>query len=522
MTNVSPVDRLMELLPEETRLIHQVKFGDVSAFVKLYDAYVERIHRYIYVQVANNRAVEGLTFQTFFTAWKQLNEYKETGLPFISWLYSIARGQVHSYLRTHGNSKADVQEFLVSTSSYSDEAVENIREALQFFTEEERQVLILKYIVCMPVKGISRLMNMREGNIRNLQDHALQMLTEHLEKKAIKKIKIKDRKFQRVLVECQVKLLNETATQEELLARYPEYAAQLSPLLQTVLSLVSARNVNPLPTFTAYTREALLHYMVSHPRRQQRTVNVTVSWRLASVLAVLIVALLATGTAQAQSALPGEPLYNWKRASELVWRAISLDPVSIDIVLAERRIDEWIAVADDPERSSSAMDGYMEAISRLQSANAEQKITRIVPALRTQQQVLNEAGLRSNELDIYLVDAASIPASTSIPPLPTATRVLPTQTENPPTATRIPSTATDVPSTVTEIPPTATNIPPTATNVPPTATEIPPTATDVPPTATEVSPTETEVPTEVPPEPTEVPPTSTPEVPVTLNNDSLP
>lgn len=54
MTNVSPVDRLMELLPEETRaLIYQVKFGDVSAFVKLYDAYVQRIHRYVYVQVAN-------------------------------------------------------------------------------------------------------------------------------------------------------------------------------------------------------------------------------------------------------------------------------------------------------------------------------------------------------------------------------------------------------------------------------------------------------------------------------------
>lgn len=54
-------------------------------------------------------------------------------------------GQVHSYLRTHENSKADVQEFLILTSSYSDEAVENIREALQFFTEEERYVNIEIY-----------------------------------------------------------------------------------------------------------------------------------------------------------------------------------------------------------------------------------------------------------------------------------------------------------------------------------------------------------------------------------------
>lgn len=519
MINVSPVDRLMELLPEETRLVYQVKSGDINAFVKLYDAYVERIHRYIYVQVANDRAVEGITFQTFFTAWKQLNDYKETGLPFISWLYSIARSQVNSYFRTHGNPKTSVQEFLVSTSPYFDEKVENIRKVLQFFTEEERQVLILKYIVCMPVKGISRLMNMREGNIRILQIHALQMLAEHLEEK---EIKIKGRKFQRILAECQIKLLNETATQEELLARYPQYATQLGPLLQTVLSLASARNLNPLPTFIAYTREALLHYMVSHPRRPQRNVNVTVSWRWASVLAVLIVALLATQTAQAQSALPGEPLYDWKRASELVWRAISLDPVSIDIVLAERRVGEWIAVADDPERSSSAMDGYREVVSRLQSANAEQQIVRILPALKSQQLVLNGAGLSSNELNTYLVEAASVPAITPTQPVPTATRVLPTKTEIPPTATRIPPTATNVPPTATRIPPTATEIPPTATNVPPTATQIPPTATEVPPTATEVSPTETEVPTEVPPVPTDMPPTPTSEAPVILNNSSLP
>ena len=526
MINISPVDRLLELLPEETRLVHQVKSGDINAFVKLYDVYVERIHRYIYVQVANDRAVEGITFQTFFTAWKQLNDYKKTGLPFISWLYSIAQSQINSYFRTHGNSKTSVQEFLVSTSPNSNETVENIREVLQFFTEEERQVLILKYIVCMPVNGISRLINMREGNIRTLQVHALQMLAEHLEGK---EINAKGRKFQRVLAECQIKLLNETATQEELLARYPEYAAQLAPLLQTVISLASARDVNPLPTFIAYTREALLHYMVSHPRRSQRSVNVTVSWRLASALAVLIVSLLATQTAQAQAALPGEPLYNWKRASELVWRAISLDPVSIDIVLAERRIDEWIAVADDPERSASALDGYREVISRLQSATAEQKIVRIVPVLRTQQQILNDAGLKSNELDTYLVAAASIPTATPIPPLPTATRVFPTRTQIPPTATRVQPTATDVPPTATRIPPTATDVPPTATRIPPTATEIPPTATEVPPTATDVPPTttdvpptETEPPTDIPPEPTDVPPTSTPEAPVIVNNDTLP
>ena len=502
----------MELLPEETRLVRQVRSGDVSAFIKLYDVYVERVHRYIYIQVADDRTAEGLTFQTFFAAWKQLGDYRKTGLPFISWLYSIARNQVMAHYRTHKNSKVKVQEFLISASPYSNKVIENIRGALQFFTEEERQVLILKYIVCMPVKGISRLINKREGDIRILQIHALQMLAERLEEK---EVRIKSRKLQRIFVESQIKLLNETASLDEQLARYPDYALQLDPLLRTVLSLVSVRNVNPLPTFTAYTREALLHYMVSHPRRLQRHVNMTVSWRVASASAMLIVAFLVTGTAQAQSALPGEPLYSWKRASEVVWRAVSLDPVSADIFLAERRVDEWIAVADNPTRSASALDGYVEVISRLQSASNEQEIRRIVPVLQSQQQDLNNAGLESNALDNYLVVVASMPIATNVPP--TVTNIPPTATKIPPTATNIPPTATKIPPTATNIPPTATNIPPTATNIPPTATNVPPTATNIPPTAVEVPPTETEVPTEVPPTPVGIP-TSTIEAAPILND----
>lgn len=511
MINVSPVDRLMELLPEETRLVYQVKSGDINAFVKLYDVYIECIHRYVYIQVADDRACEGITFQTFFNAWKQLNDYKETGLPFISWLYSIAQNQVNAYYRTHKNSQASVQEFLISTSRHFNSAVEMIREVLQYFTQEERQVLILKYIVCMPVKKISRLMSMHEGDIRALQLRALQMLAGHLEEK---EIKIKSSKFQRIFAECQIRLLNETSTLEEQLARYPEFAAQLAPLLRTVLSLASARNVNPLPTFAAYTREALLHYMASHPYRPQK--NMVFSWRMASAFAVLIVALLATGTAQAQSALPGEPLYSWKRASEMVWRAVSLDPVSVDIFLAERRLDEWLAVVDNPERSASAKDGYLKVISRLQSASGEQAIVRIVPELRSQQQILSEAGLASNELNNYLVEAAAAPIATLVQAPATATRNPPTPTRIPPTATRIPPTVTEIPPMATEVPPTATQIQPTATEIPPTMapTEVPPTVvptevppTEIPPTPIETQPPETEVPTEIAPtaEPTFIP-----------------
>ena len=65
MVSASYINRLMEMFPEEFRLIHQAKSGDANAFVELYDAYVERVYRYIYFLAPNNGVAEGLTFQVF-------------------------------------------------------------------------------------------------------------------------------------------------------------------------------------------------------------------------------------------------------------------------------------------------------------------------------------------------------------------------------------------------------------------------------------------------------------------------
>jgi hypothetical protein len=214
--------------------------------------------------------------------------------------------------------------------------------------------------------------------------------------------------------------------------------------------------------------------------------------------------------------LPGDTFYAWKRTSEKVWLTISLDPVATDIVLAERRLNEWIAVARDQTRSTSAKNGYLEALARLKATKNKETVVLIVPALESQQQILNETGLITPELDDYLIEAISfLPVDVLIQstPIKFASTItsMPTFTHIVPTATKVPPTATEVPPTATEVPPTATEIPPTATDVPPTATEIPPTATDVPPTATDVPPTATDIPTEIVPTVTPtLPPESTP------------
>jgi hypothetical protein len=270
-----------------------------------------------------------------------------------------------------------------------------------------------------------------------------------------------------------------------IMARYLDY---LNP----------GRVVKPSPTFNAYSRAWLTRYLPFHTRIPKRSPT---SWRISLSFIALIGALLVTGTAKAQSALPGELLYGWKRTSEEAWRSLSTDPVGTDIILADRRLNEWIALENDPTRSAIASTDYFDELAKLQSAVDEETRVRVIPVLKAHRQRLNNAGLSTSQFDNFLV--------LGVKPSPGSTTIQVYLTEVVPPATIISSEdasqATKAPIEVvvpaTEV---STEIIPPATEIP---TQVVPPATEVP---TEVVPPATEVPTEAPPptdEPTEIPQT---------------
>src|SRR5919109_1034776 len=87
-------------LLDEARLVDQATAGDPEAFAKLYDAYVERVSRYVYFRVTDDCDMEDLVSQVFLKAWENLDRYKRGSSPFIAWLYTIARNLVIDHYRT--------------------------------------------------------------------------------------------------------------------------------------------------------------------------------------------------------------------------------------------------------------------------------------------------------------------------------------------------------------------------------------------------------------------------------------
>lgn len=113
--------------------------------------------------------------------------------------------------------------------------------------------------------------------------------------------------FQYILEECLTALSNDTATVDECLARYPQYAEQLKPLLGTIRYLKLGRSVKPSLAFKSYSRVHLTQHLHFNPRRSQWS---QFFWRITMTFAVLMAALLVTGTVHAQTVLPGDNFYS--------------------------------------------------------------------------------------------------------------------------------------------------------------------------------------------------------------------
>src|SRR3954471_21174101 len=86
--------RRNRVIANEAELAQRASQRDPDAFAVLYDAYVEKIYKYIYYKVGNPSEAEDLCEQVFLKAWEAIGRYTWYGYPFSSWLYRLAHNLV--------------------------------------------------------------------------------------------------------------------------------------------------------------------------------------------------------------------------------------------------------------------------------------------------------------------------------------------------------------------------------------------------------------------------------------------
>lgn len=173
----------VDSLPEQSASLEQRK----RAIGELYEAHVERLHKFIFFKVGNKDAAEDITSQVFIKAAKSLDVDQQPRV-LVAWLYQVARTTISDYWRQHYKVPTVSLEELQGSAS-ADLFAEPLRsgqgEALDLATEKAmaivaalphnyRLVLQLRFLQSYTLKETAQAMSISENNAKALQRRALQ------------------------------------------------------------------------------------------------------------------------------------------------------------------------------------------------------------------------------------------------------------------------------------------------------------------------------------------------------------
>jgi len=171
-------------------------------FSKIYDQYVTKIYRFIYLKVSSQEVAEDLSSEVFMRTWETYREQIRNPLPtgdlpkgekheirnIQAYLYQIARNVVADHYRTRKIKIVSVEEtidIVDSAHSLQDQAVlsmemDRIQKALATMQDDHQNLIIWRYLDELSVPEIAEITGKSEGSIRVGVSRALQALRERI------------------------------------------------------------------------------------------------------------------------------------------------------------------------------------------------------------------------------------------------------------------------------------------------------------------------------------------------------
>jgi RNA polymerase sigma-70 factor (ECF subfamily) len=168
---------------EVISLVKEAAGGNIQAFGHLYRIYLDQIYRYVFYHVNDKMTAEDITEEVFLKAWKAIKSCKGRGKTFSSWLYRIAHNHMVNTLRDNNRITYLANDREIQITDPTRQAELNIEcqemlKAIDCLPENQKQVIILKFIEGLDNREISKIIGKSEGAVRITQMRALTKLRE--------------------------------------------------------------------------------------------------------------------------------------------------------------------------------------------------------------------------------------------------------------------------------------------------------------------------------------------------------
>ncbi|MEE9583404.1 MAG: sigma-70 family RNA polymerase sigma factor [Dehalococcoidales bacterium] len=145
-----------------------------ETFAELYEEYMPKVFRYIQYRVNNMQLTEDLTSTTFEKALVSFSKYSSDRAKFSTWIFSIARNVVIDHYRLKGRRMTLPLEEASEVASRNlppeeellkREELERLQICLTGLSEEEQEIIRLKFGAELNNRQIAKMLGLSESNI---------------------------------------------------------------------------------------------------------------------------------------------------------------------------------------------------------------------------------------------------------------------------------------------------------------------------------------------------------------------
>ena len=155
-----------------------------KTFSQIYDKYINKIYRFVFLKVSSQEIAEDLTSEAFSRTWVVFKQNQDEIKNVRAFLYKTANNLIIDHYRQKGRAnvisinnpsiidpKQDLEKHVLLSSDMN-----NVKQALVHLKKDYQNVILWHYLDDLPISEVSELLNRSEQATRVLLHRALKSL----------------------------------------------------------------------------------------------------------------------------------------------------------------------------------------------------------------------------------------------------------------------------------------------------------------------------------------------------------
>ena len=149
---------------KDLQLVEKCQSWDLKHFGTLYDRYIDKIYKFIYIKTNNREIAEDITSDVFCSALNKISSVStDEDSNFKAWIYKVAFNKVKDFYKTK-KEEVSIEDFFgikieedIAENIDNKDKVKKVFNFLWTIKEEQREIIILRIWEDLSYKEISEI-----------------------------------------------------------------------------------------------------------------------------------------------------------------------------------------------------------------------------------------------------------------------------------------------------------------------------------------------------------------------------